>query len=808
MTFQLLISNFNIANFKPIFLLFHVFISFLLILSHGSIAEADKVTLHIGAIIDVDSRIGKEQKIAMNIALQNFNKKSKFHKLSLHLRNSGSDPIRSAYAAEELIKEKKVQVIIGMETWEEAALVADIGTRTQVPVLSFAAAAITSELVRLRWPFLVQMVTNGSEQINCIADIVQSFKWQSVVAVYEEDIHGGDSGKLTMLSKALKKVGSTDIDYHLVLPPFSNLSEPDQEYFVNKELSKLESSTKSRVFIFLQSSLPLTNILFKIAKKKGFMRKDSVWIIADTTASRLNYVSPPVEGALVIKPYCCEDTTSFRDFHYQFWQSFRVDYPGEDNTEPGIHALRAYDSIMTIAKAMVKAAGKMNSSKMLDSILSSSFSGLTGDQVRFEEGILSSSPKFSILNIADHEYKNLGFWSSEFGFSDSPSTKNIGGSTETIDNGGGNNMKELAGFKEVIWPGNPERIPGGWAPMKIAVPGRVSFKKFLNAERNENTDEKYFTGFSISLYKEVQTILKQRYNIHLPSPNEFQEYDGSYNDLVESVRNKTFDAAVGDITIIAKRWSLVEFTEPFMESGLSMVVPVKPEASKAWLFLKPFTMEMWVATGIIFIYTMLVVWFLEQRSNPEFSGPWKEQLGNVLWFTFSTLFFKSIYTQIHLLLFFHFEGEKIQSNYTRSVIVVWLFVVLVLTHSYTASLTSMLTFSRLRPTVTDIEWLQRTNVRVGCACYGRTFVRNYLEHVYKFKPENIIHIRNQSEYLRAFENGNISAAFLEVPYAKVFVNQYCNRYEYGSFTSRFGGFGFVSSGWNSLHSFHSLLSHS
>ncbi|XP_059669090.1 glutamate receptor 2.7-like [Cornus florida] len=532
-------------------------------------------------------------------------------------------------AAEELIKEKKVQVIIGMETWEEAALVADIGTRTQFPVLSFAAAAITSELVRLRWPFLVQMVTNGYEQINCIADIVQSFKWQSVVAVYEEDIHGGDSGKLTMLSKALKKVGSTDIDYHLVLPPFSDLSEPDQENFVNKELS-----------------------------------------------------SPPVvfamEGALVIKPYYSENSDSFKDFSEQFCQKFQSAYPEEDKSEPGIHALRAYDSIMT----------------------------LTQYSEHCQSGI--QKPWLLVIRV-------------QF----------LGG-TKKIDN-----VEKLAGFAEVIWPGNPERIPGGLAPMKIAVPGRVSFKKFLNAEWNENTDEKYFTGFCISLYKEVQTILKRRYNIHLPSPNEFQEYDGSYNDLVESVHNKTFDAAVGDITIIAKRWSLVEFTEPFMESGLSMVVPVKSVASKVWLFQKPFTMEMWVATGIIFIYTVLVVWFLEQRSTPEFSGPWREQLSNVLWFTFST----------------------------RSI----------LCSHYTASLTSMLTFSRLRPTVTDIEWLQRTNVRVGCACYGRTFVRNYLKHVYKFKPKNIIHIRNQSEYLRAFENGNISAAFLEVPYAKVFVNQYCNR---------------------------------
>ncbi|KAA8515177.1 hypothetical protein F0562_018356 [Nyssa sinensis] len=167
-----------------------------------------------------------------------------------------------------------------------------------------------------------------------------------------------------------------------------------------------------------------------------------------------------------------------------------------------------------------------------------------------------------------------------------------------------------------------------------------------------------------------------------------------------------FDAIVGDVTILADRWSHVEFTEPFIESGLSMVVPVTPEAPKAWMFLMPFTLEMWGATGAILMYTMFIVWFLEHRSNPEFSGKWKDQLGNALSFTFSSLFFA--------------HREKLRSNYTRVVIVVWLFVVLVLIQSYTASLTSMLTISRLQPTVKDIEWLKKTNATVGCD--GDSFV--------------------------------------------------------------------------------------
>jgi len=71
------------------------------------------------------------------------------------------------------------------------------------------------------------------------------------------------------------------------------------------------------------------------------------------------------------------------------------------------------------------------------------------------------------------------------------------------------------------------------------------------------------------------------------------------------------------------------------------------------------------------------------------------------------------------------------SNLTRVVMVSWLFLVLILTSSYTASLSSMLTFKQLRPDVTDIQWLKDNNRKVGCD--GDSFVRKFLENVEKFK---------------------------------------------------------------------------
>jgi len=127
-------------------------------------------------------------------------------------------------------------------------------------------------------------------------------------------------------------------------------------------------------------------------------------------------------------------------------------------------------------------------------------------------------------------------------------------------------------------------------------------------------------------------------------------------------------------------------------------------------------------------------------------------------------------------------------------VVVWLLVVWILTSSYTASLSSMFTVQRLQAVNTDIEWLKSSNSKVGCD--NDSFVRNYLEDVIGFNSENIITVFNEFECTELFENKDITAAFLELPYKKVFINQYCKGYTATTPSYKFGGFGFVSSYYN------------
>ncbi|CAI9784241.1 unnamed protein product [Fraxinus pennsylvanica] len=135
------------------------------------------------------------------------------------------------------------------------------------------------------------------------------------------------------------------------------------------------------------------------------------------------------------------------------------------------------------------------------------------------------------------------------------------------------------------------------------------------------------------------------------------------------------------------------------------------------------------------------------------------------------------------------QGEKLHSNLSRVATVVWLFVALIITQSYTASLSSMLTVQNLKPKIANIETLKSNNALIGYS--QMSFVRGYLEGPLGFKSNNIRNFTSTDEYAHALRNGTIAAAFLEAPVAKLFVAKYCKSFVIAGPTYQVGGYGFA-----------------
>lgn len=91
---------------------------------------------------------------------------------------------------------------------------------------------------------------------------------------------------------------------------------------------------------------------------------------------------------------------------------------------------------------------------------------------------------------------------------------------------------------------------------------------------------------------------------------------------------------VGDVTIRANRTSSVDFSLPYTESGVVMVVKVEPDTLKnMWIFVKPLSWDLWLAICGSLIFVGLVLQILERHVQHQWT------FGMFLWFPIAALVF-------------------------------------------------------------------------------------------------------------------------------------------------------------------------
>ncbi|MFS7938745.1 hypothetical protein Hanom_Chr05g00443401 [Helianthus anomalus] len=93
---------------------------------------------------------------------------------------------------------------------------------------------------------------------------------------------------------------------------------------------------------------------------------------------------------------------------------------------------------------------------------------------------------------------------------------------------------------------------------------------------------------------------------------------------------------------MADRYECVEFSQPYLDFGLVIVVPVKPNIMKErFIFFYAFTRKLWIILLAMTIGTVSVVWFNEHtHGNSEFVvTSIFEYASKMLWFAVAVLSF-------------------------------------------------------------------------------------------------------------------------------------------------------------------------
>ncbi|KAF9595124.1 hypothetical protein IFM89_037224 [Coptis chinensis] len=734
---------------------------------------------HVGVVLDMDSTIGRVGWNCMEMALSDFYTTNADYRtrLSLHLRDSQGDNVKAVLSVIDLLQNVEVQALIGIQKSSEADIVIDLGDKAHVPIISFSATSLS---VSSRSPYFIRATQNDSAQVNAITSIIQAFKWREVVIVYDNSDYG--NGITPYLIDAFQ-------EEQIRVPYKSAISVSATNDEIRLGLYKL-MNMQNRVFI-VDMSDSLGSRLFLIAKEIGMVSEGYVWIITDRLTNLLESMDTTViasmQGVLGIKPYI--NASLELDYFTNRWKKmFHQDL--------NIYGLRAYDTISTLAMAAervratkslfgkprtksnltditsIKTSG--TGPELLDAISKTRFKGLSGD-FYFINGQLQSSV-LQILNTIGKGERQIAFWTPEHGIS-----KDLNLPSHQMYS------TSMANFRAIIWPGESMTVPKGWViptsgkKLRVGVPVKSGFNEIVKVERNMYSNKTKTTGYAIDVFKLVMAALP--YSVayeFVPFMNADGSSSGNNDELVYQLHTGRFDAVVGDTTITSKRSMYADFTLPYTEGGVSLMVALKDDSKKkTWIFLKPLTTDLWLTSGAFFILTGFVVWVLEHRINDDFRGSPSEQVGMIFWFPMSTLVFA--------------HREKILSNFTRFVVGVWIFVVLILSSSYTASLSSMLTVQSLQPVVTSIEELKQNGDNVGCQ--QGSFVQDLLKQR-GFNESNIKPFISPVEMIKALRKGSqnndgISAFFGSVPYIKPFLAKNCNEYTMIGPINKTEGFGFA-----------------
>ncbi|EZA59401.1 Glutamate receptor, ionotropic kainate [Ooceraea biroi] len=173
----------------------------------------------------------------------------------------------------------------------------------------------------------------------------------------------------------------------------------------------------------------------------------------------------------------------------------------------------------------------------------------------------------------------------------------------------------------------------------------------LKSGGNFSGDARY-EGFCIDLLKEIARIVGFTYRIELVPDGKYGVYDyetGEWNGMVRQLMDKKADLAVGSMTINYARESVIDFTKPFMNLGISILfkVPTSHQA-RLFSFMNPLAIEIWLYVLAAYVLVSVTMFVVARFSPYEWNNPHpchagsevvenQFSLSNSFWFTIGTL---------------------------------------------------------------------------------------------------------------------------------------------------------------------------
>ncbi|OXB56265.1 hypothetical protein ASZ78_006448 [Callipepla squamata] len=241
----------------------------------------------------------------------------------------------------------------------------------------------------------------------------------------------------------------------------------------------------------------------------------------------------------------------------------------------------------------------------------------------------------------------------------------------------------------------------------VCVRNTVPCRKQSNASASSDGLADPYTklcckGFCIDILKKLAKTVKFSYDLYLVTNGKHGKIvRGVWNGMIGEVYYKRADMAIGSLTINEERSEIVDFSVPFVETGISVMVARSNGTVSPSAFLEPYSPAVWVMMFVMCLTVVAVTVFVFEYFSPvgynqnltsgkRPGGP-SFTIGKSVWLLWALVFNNSV------------PIENPKGTTSKIMVLIWAFFAVIFLASYTANLAAFMIQEQYIDTVSGLS---------------------------------------------------------------------------------------------------------
>uniref|UniRef100_A0A2K5UWZ3 Glutamate receptor n=1 Tax=Macaca fascicularis TaxID=9541 RepID=A0A2K5UWZ3_MACFA len=209
-------------------------------------------------------------------------------------------------------------------------------------------------------------------------------------------------------------------------------------------------------------------------------------------------------------------------------------------------------------------------------------------------------------------------------------------------------------------------------------------------------------GFCIDILKRLAHTIGFSYDLYLVTNGKHgKKIDGVWNGMIGEVFYQRADMAIGSLTINEERSEIVDFSVPFVETGISVMVARSNGTVSPSAFLEPYSPAVWVMMFVMCLTVVAVTVFIFEYLSPvgynrslatgKRPGGSTFTIGKSIWLLWALVFNNSV------------PVENPRGTTSKIMVLVWAFFAVIFLASYTANLAAFMIQEEYVDTVSGLS---------------------------------------------------------------------------------------------------------